>query len=317
MSRRQVGIILLAVGVSACADAGHPDQGPSDLDAGVTQDFGFSDQGTNDAERKDLGVADVMSDVGLPDSGLEVDVGGSGTLLATAVTAGRESSCAVFRGVAWCWGSNPGGALGAGTPGVTASAPQRLIEEGWTELDRDGDHSCGLRAGVPWCMGANRDGALGLGDQGDRHRPTMLAGTAWTRISAGAFHTCGIRAGSLYCWGLDGRGQAGHGASSAGPVLSPAQVGTENDWSEVSAGATFTCGIRAGSVYCFGDNSEGQLGRGHSRNEVENLVPMPISGVNYHGLSCGARHACSLNVTALYCWGDHLGGQLWMGVYPS
>jgi serine/threonine-protein kinase len=39
-------------------------------------------------------------------------------------------------------------------------------------------------------------------------------------------------------------------------------VGDGKDWSQVAVGGSFTCGLRGNDLYCWGDNSQGQIGDG-------------------------------------------------------
>jgi hypothetical protein len=57
---------------------------------------------------------------------------------------------------------------------------------------------------------------------------------------------------------------------------SPVQVGTTNDWSEVSAGSEHTCGLRGGALSCWGSNLHGALGDGAGSRVEPVLVPEPL-----------------------------------------
>jgi hypothetical protein len=70
--------------------------------------------------------------------------------------------------------------------------------------------------------------------------------------------------GTLWCWGKNTRGQLGIGTRDS--TLVPAQVGTATDWDSVVANDSHTCALRGTrpdtTLWCWGDNSEGQLGNG-------------------------------------------------------
>src|SRR5262249_15935584 len=101
-----------------------------------------------------------------------------------------------------------------------------------------------------------------------------LGGAQWTAVSAGRDHTCGLtHLGLAYCWGSNSSGQLL--ASTDGPSTchvsaavagracspSPYPVLSSIRFTAISAGGQHTCAIAEDrSVYCWGDNSKGQLG---------------------------------------------------------
>ena len=79
----------------------------------------------------------------------------------------------------------------------------------------------------------------------------------------------------------------------------------------VAAGDDHSCGITAdGTVYCWGGNEVGQLGRGFQSRLSE--VPEPVSGDHtFVSITSGAFHACGVNAAgATYCWGFNVTGQI-------
>jgi alpha-tubulin suppressor-like RCC1 family protein len=86
----------------------------------------------------------------------------------------------------------------------------------------------------------------------------------------------------------------------------------------VSSGASSSCAIESGRAYCWGDNSEGQLGDGSTQNSD---VPVAVdtggalAGQTLTQISSGSDAVtCALDSAgAAYCWGDNQLGDLGTG----
>jgi alpha-tubulin suppressor-like RCC1 family protein len=89
----------------------------------------------------------------------------------------------------------------------------------------------------------------------------VSGGHAFQILTAGGSHTCGLTsAGEAYCWGDNSSGQAGQTAASAAVLYTPTKVAGGLTFSAISAGGSHTCGLAAGIMYCWGDNTTGQVG---------------------------------------------------------
>lgn len=136
-------------------------------------------------------------------------------------------------------------------------------------------------------------------------------------IAAGFAHTCAIAqaANQLYCWGLNESGQLGNGASGAGVVSNtPVAVSTPAQLVRITAGNSHTCGLTAaGQVYCWGNNTYGQLGDGTTSNRT---TPTLVTGTGTGSLifayvKAAEMTTCGLTTTGVgYCWGNNEYGQL-------
>lgn len=185
-------------------------------------------------------------------------------------------------------------------------------------------HTCAVNAGgKPSCWGNNNAQQLGVSERQESFYPVEPRNLVawWRKVSAGRFHTCGIggkdRADQrLYCWGSNGSGQLGTGDERSGFV--PIEVaGGHNDWEQMTAGISNTCGIRTDggkrTLYCWGENGAGQSGD-PSYQRV--LSPRPVAddlrGWRY--VSGGFSHNCGLREDGgekrVYCWGANGDGQL-------
>ncbi len=122
--------------------------------------------------------------------------------------------------------------------------------------------------------------------------------------------------GVVGCWGSNEHGRLGDGTSST--RTTPSLVGGSspiNDVTALAIGSDFACAMRtAGTVWCWGNNSRGQLGDGTTNNS---WLPMQVressgtgflSGVTH--LVAGGQHVCALKPGEVRCWGYNSGGQL-------
>ncbi|MDB4997692.1 MAG: regulator of chromosome condensation [Myxococcaceae bacterium] len=100
--------------------------------------------------------------------------------------------------------------------------------------------------------------------------------------------------------------------ASDAPVTSPFMV----DAIQVAAGDRHTCALRKDrNVYCWGDNSKGQLGTTSSGGDKK---PLRVSNLtNVHAIAAGANHTCALTIPGVFaqggqvfCWGDNAFGKL-------
>jgi alpha-tubulin suppressor-like RCC1 family protein len=131
-------------------------------------------------------------------------------------------------------------------------------------------------------------------------------------------HTCGVTTDNrAYCWGFNEGGPLGIGTNE-GPQKC-------NDWpcstrpvavlgglrfDHVSAGGHFTCGITTDDrAYCWGDNSNGQLGDGTT---TRRFTPVAVAGGRrFHQVRAGLGHTCAITTDHVaYCWGYNGDGRL-------
>jgi len=133
------------------------------------------------------------------------------------------------------------------------------------------------------------------------------------KVDAGSGHTCAIEAdGSLWCWGSNWSGQLGIGSQDN--KNTPTQVGTDVDWFTVSAsaGSYYVCAIKTdGTLWCWGDNMQGQLGLGDT---TPRTMPTKVgSDVYWLSVSAG-NHTCAVKTNnTLWCWGSNDSGELGIG----
>jgi alpha-tubulin suppressor-like RCC1 family protein len=241
------------------------------------------------------------------------------------VTTGQGHTCAIRSGQLWCWGDNTQGQTGRGAvtivegtePGgeipETGDVPERVGEgSDWSDISAGLAHSCGVRSGQQFCWGANGQGQLGLGDVELRAAPQRVGDASdWTRAMAGNQFSCGMRGRAIWCWGANDQGQLGLGSHS-GNKSSPVQADASPGFVSVSSGETHSCGVKADqSLWCWGNNGQGQLGLG---DRLFRGAPTRVGEGNaWTAVSVGEGHSCGIADGRLWCWGANDHGQLGLG----
>jgi len=223
----------------------------------------------------------------------------------------------------YCWGSNSHRQVGIdgeayyASPQPVSGTPtwnMRLIAAG-------GTHACGISTGGELlCWGGNEFGQLGTGTTEDTETPSVvdLGGTTVLTATAGGGHTCAHRMdGVVQCWGRNDRGQLGNGTTT-GSSIPVAVAELPGAVAAVSAGGEHTCALMASNaVYCWGRNSEGQLGNAAWEDSSRAVL---VTGLERSvvRVSAGGAHTCALMDTgAIMCWGDNEFGQLGDGTNNS
>jgi alpha-tubulin suppressor-like RCC1 family protein len=123
-------------------------------------------------------------------------------------------------------------------------------------------------------------------------------------MALGAGHSCARTfGGDVWCWGRNGDGQLGDGTFD--DSLVPVKVPLDAPARFVAAGTYHTCAvlIDGGTVRCWGDNANGQLGIGSAGASVP--TPTVVVGLSAASVSLGEQHTCAVGAgDLLYCWGS-------------
>lgn len=178
-------------------------------------------------------------------------------------------------------------------------------------------HACArLTTATTKCWGDNSAGELGVTGITKADSPVASPASSLHGLTAGNRFTCGITdTGGARCWGTNDRGQLGVGPQTGTVQTDPLDVpGLGSGVVSIRASGTFACALRAdGTVWCWGQNSSGQLGDG-TRSAQEG--PVQVTGLAAaRQISVGAAHACAVTTSdALFCWGDSYYGQLGTGL---
>ena len=246
-----------------------------------------------------------------------------------SVATGGAHTCALTAsGAAHCWGRGEAGQLGMPAPQTLCLAdtyPCALVPlpvptaRAFKQLTAGSSHTCGLtNDGSAWCWGSNFYGQLGDSSNTARNAPVAVATSVkFASIDAGPNHTCAITsAGAAWCWGQNGRGELGDGTITRRSVPVAVNMPAGVTIQMISAGGTepgFTCALATGgTVWCWGNNGRGQLGRG-TRNFTSNPVPEAVAGsLTFTSVIAGfGDQACALTASgAAHCWGANSNGEV-------
>ncbi len=208
-------------------------------------------------------------------------------------------------------------------PTISVGGTQQFLADGAaapTGVSAGGEYTCvRLPDGTVWCTGRNQFGQHGNGTATNSSvlDPVTIASAA--QVTAGDEFACALLVdGTARCWGLGESGQRGDG--SFGTVaLNPVAVNGLSGATELAAGYGHTCALLSnGTMRCWGENREGQLGNGTITNPGT-AQPVAVSGISgATGMTTGAYHTCALlgNGT-VRCWGRNHQGQLGNGTLTS
>jgi hypothetical protein len=172
---------------------------------------------------------------------------------------------------------------------------------------------------------AGPDGADGDddGSDGGGSAPDASGARRVVQLATSISHTCALLSdGHLRCWGA-GIALGYPATDSIGDDEHPYQAGdvpTGGPVKQVATGFLFTCALyQAGNVRCWGSNSFGELGYGHTDPvDGEDQTPDRLPDVDLNGtainLAAGHSHACALLESGdVRCWGSNLSYQLATG----
>jgi alpha-tubulin suppressor-like RCC1 family protein len=199
----------------------------------------------------------------------------------------------------------------------------------WSKISVAQRSTCAIREnGSVWCWGENHMGELGDGSMTNRSRPTLSLPMPPMKAISIDSTTCAIEAvdGRVWCWGLNGRGELGNG-TTVGPDpcagffdmrrwcnVTPAEVlATPPLTGALSIGAngSHVCALLDdGTIWCWGQNLDGELGRG-TTGLTGSLPQQVLNITTATALAVGVNHNCALLADrTVSCWGSNHYGQL-------
>lgn len=201
---------------------------------------------------------------------------------AADLSMGGGQACAVSQGgqTVWCWGHDVPTPLDLGGAVADVAVSQ--------------DHACALMVdGNVRCWGAGSDGKLGYGNtnnifDADMPPPNVEIGGVAKQVVVGQGHTCALlTTGKVKCWGRGLRGALGSGSTvnvgDSPEEMPPPDVELGGDARAIFAHlGAFTCAVLTDeSLRCWGDNTRGQLGYGHTEDIGDNESPASAGPVPF------------------------------------
>jgi alpha-tubulin suppressor-like RCC1 family protein len=239
---------------------------------------------------------------------------GNGRLFRT-VSVGEAHACGVSYpdNLAYCWGFNDRGVLGAGIIPRQSSPVAVLGGRQWLQVSAGWTHTCGITTGrVPYCWGSDSAGQVGdSASHAGVFTPTRVASARQFRqIDAGYAFTCAVTtADKAFCWGGGRNGEIGDGKDFIRNL--PRAVAGGLAFDRVTSGNTHACAETTDNrAYCWGRNSGGSLGTGTSI--VRSLTPVAVTGGRFFSqVTAGQFHSCGITSAGVaFCWGTNENGQL-------
>ncbi len=200
-----------------------------------------------------------------------------------------------------------------------------------------GNHTCALTVtNEIRCWGDNWAGQLGAASASCGLRDCSKTPIAvqcpagevckFRALAAGGDHTCAVDTnGKAWCWGEDGSLATGESSLGALPryahrrIPAFSDLGVPANFVSIDTNVAHTCAASAAQdVFCWGENSQGQLGAptGGVSTARAQLVR---SGNRYKLVTTGTAHSCAVQASSglVDCWGDNSNFQLTGNVNPS
>lgn len=224
------------------------------------------------------------------------------------VATGDEHVCVLFSDdlSVRCWGLNTDGQLGDGTKTLNITGATTNIGEKVKTIACTDYASCAVTTSRNLKCWGNTS-AIRLFQM--TSTPTKITSNVISVSSGEKDHFCAIMGDqTLQCFGNNANGQLGNGTTitSRTPVAVLGLTGV----SMVVAGDNHTCAVTNNntSVYCWGDNSVGQLGKGTTEDCTvpnQKVVGLPADQTIVDISASDKVNCVLLSNDDVYCWGDN------------
>ncbi len=221
----------------------------------------------------------------------------------------------------WAWGLSNLGQVGNGLstctfcPPVYQPIPEQIGNENdWKQISACSDVSLAIKHnGTLWCWGNNTSNLVNNGLPLNNTPVQIGTDTTWSQVECGEYlHALALKTdGTIWTWGYD--------ITTDTPFVVipvPTQVGGDNDWNLISAGADHDLAIKNnGTVWSWGRNSNGEMGNG-STSTVQPIPQSTLPAVNSNFLKISGGYNYSMGIKSdgtLWGWGSNGSGNLGIG----
>jgi alpha-tubulin suppressor-like RCC1 family protein len=231
------------------------------------------------------------------------------------VSCGYYSTGAIKSdGTLWIWGLGGSGQIGNNTR-TNYSSPVQTIAGGtnWKQVSCSWQYVFAIKNdGTLWCWGDGSSWQLGTNNANQYSSPvqTIAGGTNWKQVTSGISSTAAIKTdGTLWTWGYNGSGELGTNNRTA--YSSPVQtVAGGTNWKQVSfCGSSTTSTISAiktdGTLWCWGDNTSGQLGT-NNITAYSSPVQTVAGGTNWKYVACAGSNIFAIRDDSADIFGNSL-----------
>ncbi len=205
-----------------------------------------------------------------------------------------------------------------------------------TQFSYNTTFACAVKTGgTVWCWGGNSQGELGNGDLtvtsstyplqvATDASGTALTGVTNVQVGDSGYTACAIAAGgAVWCWGYGTYGQLGTGFKNSSPfAVKVVDTSTSAQFmgaAQLAVSLYHACAVKTDhTLWCWGDNSEGQIGVGSSATTIPNptqvtalfsMVGNVTTTDTYYYNTCAA-----IMDNTVYCWGGNGYGELGNGL---
>lgn len=244
-------------------------------------------------------------------------------------------------GTLWGTGSNFEGQLGDGTNTSKTTLTKLNDDNDWSKLAiskaSNNNYVIAIKEnGSLWAWGTSFAG-LGNNTTEPSNIPLLIDADSWSDISLLFAHSLGVKSnGTLWAWGNNENGELGDGTTEN--KLIPTQIGTDNNWLKVFAGASVSYALKNdGTLWYWGSgiNQPTQIGTENiwtsisvsfmdtvgikSDGTMWNVNPSSNntqigSSTDWVDVSCGVSHQIALKSNGtVWAWGQNDIGQLGNG----
>ncbi len=215
-------------------------------------------------------------------------------------------------------------------PPPPVAMPTPIADAGVTEAGWSGPHATAISVGDYVWMVRMEDGTVWSWGMDSAGETAHAAGASDTKpaqipalrdvveVSAQGRHACALHTtGDVDCWGENEDGELGTGAPLKATHVPPTRVADIDDVIDVAVGREITCAVRRdGTVWCWGGNTFGRLGRG---TDDFGAHPKPARAGDIRdaeSVSIDCYTVCArLRSGRVRCWGINQFGQV--GIHAS